>query len=257
MLSEFTVLHHTISMYGVCAAVGAISVLLYLQRYEKHCSCSAAGDIDLALIAGLIGGVIGAKLLYLLVNFPALVADLRQAYSFSLILEKYFFGGFVFYGGLFGYLFALVIYARCEKITYRELEKPLLPAFVLFHAFGRIGCFFAGCCYGIQTSSFLHIIYTQSKIAPNGMPLFPVQLIEASGEFVLFIVLSRLSKKDASPLTGLYLLCYGIMRFILEFFRGDFYRGKIWFLSVSQAISLVGIGMGIYLILRIKKMTVK
>ena len=257
MLPEITIMHHTIPMYGVCAAVGAVLVLVYLHQYESHCSLSAAGDIDLALIFGLIGGMLGAKILYLFVNLSALIADLHRFHFSPLIFEKYFYGGFVFYGGLFGYLLALVLYAKYEKITYRELEKPLLPSFVLFHAFGRIGCFFTGCCYGIPTASFLGIAFTHSAYAPNGIPLFPVQLFEAGGEGILFFALHVLSKRKAPSLTGVYLLCYGVMRFILEFFRGDAYRGRIWVLSVSQALSIVSIAAGIHLILKRKKMTVK
>lgn len=257
MFPEIVFCHRVIPLYGICAAVGAILALFYLRRYEKSCSHSLAGDIDLAMVFGLIGGMVGAKTLYLLVNLRAFLADLAVDQLTLPLIQKYFYGGFVFYGGLIGYLLALVLYARHSHIAYRDLERPLLPSFVLFHAFGRIGCFFTGCCYGIPTAGFWGIAFTHSAYAPNGIPLFPVQLFEAGGEAILFFILHALSKRKAVSLTGIYLLCYGAMRFVLEFFRGDAYRGRIWVLSVSQAISIVGIAIGIYLILKEKKMTVK
>lgn len=163
-------------------------------------------------------------------------------------LEKYLYSGLVFYGGLYDCLLALLCYCRANRLDISVL-CPYLPAIPLFHAFGRIGCFCMGCCYGIV--SVHGIRFTQSQIAPNGIPLIPVQLIEAAAELLIFVVLVCLLKKRPSTgqVFGLYLLLYGIVRFFLEFLRGDQYRGFLFALSISQIISLVGIAAGSLLLL--------
>ena len=136
--------------------------------------------------------------------------------------------------------------ARCNQIPYSDIASPLVAALALFHIFGRIGCFLQGCCYGIPTQKGLAVIYQRSEIAPNDIPLFPVQLIEAGAEAAIFVLLLYHLKKRirGSALTAIYLLSYGVSRFVLEFFRGDSYRGMLYGLSQSQYISILGIVVG-------------
>lgn len=100
--------------------------------------------------------------------------------------------------------------------------------------------------YGIPTQKGLAVIYQRSEIAPNDIPLFPVQLIEAGAEAAIFVLLLCHLKKRVrgSELTAIYLLSYGVLRFVLEFFRGDSYRGMLYGLSLSQYISILGIVVG-------------
>lgn len=154
--------------------------------------------------------------------------------------------GFVYYGGAIGFLLASFLYARCNQIPYSDIASPLVPALALFHIFGRIGYFLQGCCYGIPTQKGLAVIYQRSEIAPNDIPLFSVQLIEAGAEAAIFVLLLYHLKKRVrgSALTAIYLLSYGVLRFVLEFFRGDSYRGILYGLSLSQYISILGIVVG-------------
>ena len=130
----------------------------------------------------------------------------------------------------------------------------LLPIMPLIHGIGRVGCFCMGCCYG-KPSHILGIAFQCSKIAPNGVPLLPVQLYEALIEICLFVILARLSvrKTAGSKMLGIYCSVYGVSRFCLEFFRGDSYRGFIGRLSISQIISLLLIAGGTILLLRRSK----
>lgn len=96
-----------------------------------------------------------------------------------------------------------------------------------------------GCCYGCPTDSSLGVTFHVSPIAPNGVALVPVQLLEAAAEFLLFAVL-----------LGGYLATYGVLRFTLEFFRYDNYRGFLGPLSLSQWISIVTVVLGTVLLLR-------
>ena len=107
--------------------------------------------------------------------------------------------------------------------------------------------FLEGCCYGKETSLWFGVVYENSRIAPNGIKLIPVQLIEAIAEFALFFILVYLRKKRMRSvnLLSVYLICYGILRFVLEFFRGDDYRGFVGAISLSQLISIFTIILGI------------
>ncbi len=104
----------------------------------------------------------------------------------------------------------------------------------LFHAFGRVGCFLAGCCYGKKLERTITIL--------NGIRLerIPIQLIEAIFEFLLFIILTVIRKKDDNVnILRIYLMSYSAFRFLDEFFRGDEIRGIFFGLSTAQWISLV------------------
>jgi phosphatidylglycerol:prolipoprotein diacylglycerol transferase len=130
----------------------------------------------------------------------------------------------------------------------------------LAHAFGRIGCFSYGCCYGRPTNSWIGILFPpDSPAGILGTKVIPTQLVEASFLFVLFFILKFLNthKKFNGQIISVYLISYGIFRFVIEFFRAD-PRGNVFFLSISQFISIILIGLGIFLWLRhAKKITLK
>ena len=109
---------------------------------------------------------------------------------------------------------------------------------------GRLGCFFAGCCYGAPCSGPLCITFHDAhSLAPLCVPLFPTQLIESGGEFLIFgaLILLRPSKKFDGQLFWFYPLFYAVLRFILEFFRGDAVRGLYFggIISTSQLIAVL------------------
>ena len=147
-----------------------------------------------------------------------------------------------------------------------DLYTPFLP---FAHAFGRIGCFCAGCCYGIEYHGFLSVHFPYNEISPelSTVPRLPVQLIEAGLNFICFgallhIMLKNLKKKKEErklkqgQLLGFYLIYYLIARTILEFFRGDSVRGSVGFLSTSQIISILMIPVAVYFVLAKKRLAV-
>mgnify|MGYP002854264626 CR=1 FL=1 len=246
-------LNRDISTYGICMALGVVVCFLSMRLWSKrhHLSSRREASLDLAFILGLIGAIGGAKILYLLTVLPSLIKDLPYLFSQPrAFFMLYFAGGFVFYGGAYGILIIELIYHRISKVPLEDIIRSLLPGVVLAHAFGRIGCFMQGCCYGAPTDSFIGIAFTHSNIAPNGVPLIPIQLIEAACEFVIFALLLVLRRRS-TPRTMLvfYTISYGITRFVLEFFRYDAYRGFIGALSLSQWISIVTVGIGIGLLI--------
>ena len=130
------------------------------------------------------------------------------------------------------------------SIRYQKLDPAVVsdcaaPSIALFHMFGRIGCFLGGCCYGVEWEH--GVTFTNSLIeSANGVPRVPVQLYEAGLEIALFLALTLLlvSGKLRGKLLAVYLLVYPVGRFLLEFWRGDEYRGFLFGLSTSQLISI-------------------
>ena len=198
----------------------------------------------------MIGAIIGAKLLFILVSIKEII---RLDLSLYAIIK----GGFVFYGGLIGGILGMYIYTRAYKlpiIDYFDTAASVVP---LGHAFGRVGCFFAGCCYGMPYSGKFSVVYTTTAgMTPLNTPLLPIQLIESLLLLITFGVLYTVTlkypQKKGLP-TILYISIYSVIRFILEFFRGDKERGGIGFLSTSQIVSLILLAGCISILVYVKK----
>ena len=138
----------SLGTYGICCVIGGALAIWLAIRNGKRFQQDRFAMLE-ACVWALIGGFLGAKLLYLLVSFSDIV-EMFQTSGFnwdtiSSLLE----GGFVFYGGLLGGLAALLLYLHHFQLPYGVYLSSITPAVPLAHAFGRIGCFFAGCCYGI------------------------------------------------------------------------------------------------------------
>ena len=202
----------------------------------------------------MIGAIIGAKLLFILVSIKEII---RLDLSLYAIIK----GGFVFYGGLIGGILGMYIYTRAYKlpiIDYFDTAASVVP---LGHAFGRVGCFFAGCCYGMPYSGKFSVVYTTTAgMTPLNTPLFPIQLVESLLLLVTFgiiyTVILKYPNKRGLP-TILYVSIYSVIRFVLEFFRGDKERGGIGFLSTSQIVSLILLAGCISILVYVKKIRKK
>lgn len=199
------------------------------------------------------GGIVGAKLLYLLVSIDKI--------DWSRILDFEYFvsimsGGFVFYGGLIGGLLMVLLFYKIVRINPSPYVDTCIPCIPIVHAFGRIGCSLVGCCYGAPYDGICSITYHNSKFAPNNISLFPIQAVEAILNIIIAIILLiYIYKKRNSTIhsLSLYLFMYSIVRFILEFFRYDFNeRGFFMNLSTSQWISILLI-ITSFLLLYIRK----
>ena len=214
--------------------LGLVLALCYLKATQpKHTPLNA--DTELTLIWGCIGALVGAKLLYLATVLPDFLHDLpllRQAPR-----------------GLFGALLAAFLYCRTSRISFSAVLTQLLPVIPLIHAFGRIGCFCSGCCYGRPSQRF-GIAFSHALAAPNGIKLLPVQLYEAATTLGLFVLLAVLRRRGTPgrQMLAVYFLLYGVIRFVLEFFRGDRYRGFVGVLSISQVLSLVVVVLALVLL---------
>jgi phosphatidylglycerol:prolipoprotein diacylglycerol transferase len=202
------------------------------------------------LLITCIGVFFGGHILYGLVNYHAVISFIEnlsivESFQEFRSIFIYAFGGSVFYGGLIGGIAVAFFYIR-KRDNLRYLVDIAAPAIPLFHFFGRIGCFLGGCCFGVESSFGFTITHGLIDEA-NGVNRFPVQLLEALFNGILFFVLAKMRKtgRFKDRLLYVYLLMYSTGRFFIEFLRGDDYRGKWLFLSTSQIISLLIFGIAI------------
>lgn len=234
-----------IHSYGLMIAIGFISCL-YLA--EKRCPKYGL-DPDKIYSLGIwaiVGGMLGAKILYYIVELPAIIADP------SLLLDVT--NGFVVYGGILGGILAGFLFAKVKKVSFLKYFDITMPSVALAQGFGRIGCFLAGCCYGRETDSVFGVVFHDTPMAPTGVKLIPTQLISSAGDFLMCFLLcmaGRKTKKDGQ-VAGLYLLIYSVGRFLIEFLRND-PRGEVGVLSTSQFISLFIFLAGVMVLLIVQK----
>jgi phosphatidylglycerol:prolipoprotein diacylglycerol transferase len=214
----------TIYTYGFFVFLGVVCGYIAAQREAMRKGFSAAFFSNLAITV-IICAFLGAKILYVFIEWD------RFLESPLAMLRS----GFVFYGGIIAGLICLWGLAKKYRIGFLRLTDTLSAGVPLGHAFGRIGCFFYGCCYGRPTHSWIGVRFPQDS--PAGaleVAVIPTQLISAAALFVLFFVLWAVRKKLAidGQVTFLYLFIYGIFRFSIEFFRAD-PRGFLLFFSIS------------------------
>ncbi len=249
-MNGFNILGRNIPLYGICFYLGitaAICAALIIAQKRKFPKI----ELVYSGIYTMIGAIIGAKLLFIAVSF-------RQIIELNIPFVNVIKGGFVFYGGLIGGAFGLFIYTKQFKLKiweYLDIYAAVLP---LGHAFGRVGCFFAGCCYGAPAN--WGYVYTESAgTTPTGVPLIPIQLIESGCLLILFFVqlaFAVLKPERENLNLKVYLISYPVLRFVLEFFRGDSERGRLLF-STSQWISLIIIIITVFFMIRKKHQNAK
>lgn len=229
----------TVYGYGLMIAIGVLVAYLVGEYRAKKYKLNPDMIFSLT-ISCLVGGVIGAKLLFYIVEIKSIIEDP------SILLD--IMHGFVVYGGIIGGILTGYVFCKIKKLEFWKYFDLVMPSIALAQGFGRLGCVFAGCCYGRETDSWFHIIYEDSSFAPNGVALLPTQLISSALNFIHFFVLIFLAKKvkASGQVAGLYLIFYSIGRFCVEFLRND-PRGTVNTLSTSQFISifilLVGVGI--------------
>lgn len=217
----------TLPSYGVMAFIGAFAVLavVYL-RLEKF---EVPFEIFLTrfFLCG-IGGFVGSKLLFAITQIPQLISEFSLKNLLLLIPQS----GFVFYGGLFGVIYTIMLGTRMDHDLRNRIFRMIAPSIPLFHGFGRIGCMLAGCCYGreLRETILLFGLFELERV--------PVQIIESVYEFLLFAVLLILERHKEVDGMKIYLISYSVFRFLIEFFRGDTVRGIFFGLSTAQWISI-------------------
>lgn len=231
----------TVYGYGLMIGLGVIAAYLMGEHRAKKKEMRVDLIFNLVIWC-LVGGILGAKLLYYITILPDIMAD-------PSLLWKSLTNGFVVYGGIIFGILAGYLYTRKHKLNFLEYFDLAMPSIALAQGFGRLGCLLAGCCYGAETDSAFHMVFPETGLAPAGVPLVPTQLLSSVLNFLhcFFLLWYSGRKKASGEVAALYLICYSIGRFILEFFRGDLERGSVGALSTSQFISLFLVVAGLLL----------
>lgn len=236
----------TIHGYGVMIAIGILFAFYIAGKLAKENGLDPT-KVDGLVFACVFGGFIGAKLVYILTVWNDFLKDPWLVIASS---------GFVVYGGIIAGILIGYLYCRKHHISFMNYFNYCIPAVAIAQAFGRIGCFFAGCCYGIPTDAWYGVKFPANSLGPGAdIAVIPTELISSVGNFVIFaLLLWNLKHGKHKEDTGAwYLILYGIGRFLIEFLRGDTIRGQIWIFSTSQFISIFVFLFGAYLIYRRQK----
>ncbi len=252
-----------ISAYGILVALG------FLVAYFLSIKLSAKEGIpkekaESVYLWAAIFGVIGSRIAFIL-EHPEEIEGFLDIFA----LWK---GGVSFYGGLIGGIVGALIAIWRNNIPVWKASDVAAPSLVIAHTIGRIGCFTAGCCYGkpfpytentevgihfTKEFPFFYIVFPQGAVAPYGIPLYPTQLMEAFGNFIIFLILLLIFKKKSfdGQVFVSYMFLYGLLRFSLEFYRGVTPPIEGLGLTWNQIVSLVMIFSSVVLFLVLRKVS--
>lgn len=245
MFPSFYIFDREIGTYGILIVLGAFACGFVGNRLIKR----FGKDVyDFLLIMLALGGGIflGAHIIFAVTNIQTIVFAFQNIGKlwfdgfWALITQSV--GGMVFYGGFLGGIGAIFIYCRFDKkIKPSNLLDVYAVMTPLFHTFGRIGCFLGGCCYGVESEIGFTVHGNTINPSVNDVNRFPIQLVEAGCNLLIFLLILYLFKKRimSDRLIYVYMIIYPVVRFTLEFFRGDEYRGFLLGLSTSQWISII------------------
>ena len=183
MLPHLHVFGLTLPTFGVMMLCGVVAAFVLMHFVRRHIDMTE-DDFYSAAIWAIVCGMLGSKITYWIVEFDRVIADPH-------FLLETLTAGFVFYGSLIGGALGVLIFALHKKQNVLVYVDLFSPAMALGQAFGRIGCFCAGCCYGAPSSCSLAVTYPAGvgSAAPAGVPLLPTQLFESAFCFVLTAVL--------------------------------------------------------------------
>lgn len=228
----------SIRWYGIMAAIGFLLACLVISANRKIAKLSS-DQASNTLFVAILSGIVGARIFYVVQFFD----DYRDNPVSIIRIDQ---GGLVFYGGFILAIVSLIFYCRKNHLDFIRILDIYTPAIAVAHACGRIGCFLNGCCYGKPAGDAWYAVHYPADSLPcrhyGHVGLYPVQLVEA-GEvlllFVLFFYLVRRLKRGLP--TALYLMIYGVLRFLNEWMRGD---NPSWIFTPAQWIGLGLIAAG-------------
>jgi phosphatidylglycerol---prolipoprotein diacylglyceryl transferase len=229
--------------YGVFVALGFLAGIWTAARRAPYQGLAAERVVDLGPWL-IVGALVGARALYVISYWQE---EFRQAPWWEIFMFRK--GGLVFYGGFIGAAAACLIYTRARRLPLLKVADVMAPSIALGHCFGRLGCLMNGCCYGRPCDLPWAIRY------PSGhesfpLPVHPTQIYESLLNLALYGALAWFyrRRKIEGQVFAAYLVGYALLRFAVEFFRGDYpvrYLGG-W-TTPAQLFSLVILGIGLAL----------
>jgi phosphatidylglycerol:prolipoprotein diacylglycerol transferase len=248
--------------YGLAIALGFAVGVVVAARQARRVGLDGDAFVDL-LFWILVTGIVGSRVAFVVLHageYVRMCAGLAGERSWGRVAAdcaaplRIWEGGLVFYGGALGAAGAVALFARRHGWSFGKVADALAPALALGHALGRVGCFFAGCCYGRPWAHGLG--FPRGSVAFDDLvragavaagadrtpALHPTQLYEAAGELAIFFLLihARRRQRFHGAIALMYAVLYGTLRFVVEIFRGDAGRGFVaGGLSVAQLVSVV------------------
>lgn len=231
--------------YGVFVAMAFLSAIALALREARRVGEDADHILDLCFYM-LIAAIVGSRVLYVVIDWPTFQQDPVE-------IIRIWHGGLVFYGGFIAALLTAFWCIKKKGIPLWKTADILAPPVAFGQFVGRIGCFFAGCCYGRVCDLPWAVTFTDPEsLAPKGIALHPTQLYSSLNALLVFVVLVLLRriKSFEGQIFWMYVLLYGLSRSILEFFRGD-ERGTLVadMVSTSQLIGVIMAAMAIAMII--------
>jgi len=246
-----------IHTYGVMVAIGFMIGLWVAARRapSEGIKAEQIGDLGVWLI---VFGMLGGKLFHIIFFWNDFIAGWRDAAAIALERSQLLHfspfhqriavtlaelgslrEGFVFYGGFILATLTAIVFARMKRLPLAKLVDVLAPSAALGHMFGRLGCFFNGCCYGKECALPWAVKFPPPHVKA-GIPLHPTELYEALGNLAIFAGLSAMyrHKRFDGQIWWWYVFSYGVLRFVVEFFRGDYDVYYFGTLTIAQVIAV-------------------
>jgi phosphatidylglycerol:prolipoprotein diacylglycerol transferase len=235
--------------YGFFVAIGFVAGVIFATLRARKEGIPFERVVDLFFYT-VLSAILGSRILFVLINLDVYRENPLQIF-------KIWEGGLVFYGGLILAIGVSIGYMRWHRLPIWKFADLFSPSIALGLFFGRIGCFFAGCCYGRETSLPWGVIFTDpNSLARLNVPLHPTQLYEATSSLIIFFFLNWMEKKKTfdGQLFWLFLFLYSVTRFFIEMLRDDprgfLFRGL---LSTSQGIGIFLAILSIFVLFYLKK----
>lgn len=239
----------TIYWYGVLVVAGFVAGLWTASR--RCVNDRLPGDVIVDMGPWLmLGAIVGARILHV-------ISYWREDYAGKPVWEIFMVhhGGLVFFGGLVGSSLACIFYTRAKGLPLWKLADALAPSVALGHAFGRIGCLMNGCCYGVATSLPIAVRYPAPHLT-EGQGVHPTQIYESLLNLALygFLAWKYRRKSFDGQVFVFYLVAYAVIRFNVEFLRGDYLGPRLggW-ATPGQVGSLLVLVLGVWLWIALKK----
>ena len=258
----FTIGPLTVHSFGLMVALGFLAALHVMTRLARRGFAENLPEegVSQLVLCAMLGGAFGARLAYVCEHWSA-------EYAGRPLFEVFRFdkGGLMFYGGLIAAILVIAFFAHAKKVRLIRILDLCAIGLPLGHAFGRVGCFLNGCCFGRVCDSAISVTYPANspawweqvgagligRGAAETLPILPSQLIEAVANIVLFAALFAWARKKPAEgrVGGAYLIAYAVIRFFTETLRSD-PRMMVGPLTISQFISLGAVAFGAWLLLK-------
>lgn len=235
--------HLFLPTYGLFFAGGALLAWWWFVRRARTLGIPAESAFNLAFYT-LLAGLVGAKLTLVAVDWRYYLANPGQVLG---ILRS----AGVLMGGVLAGMVVFILYARRQRLPLPAVGDAIAAPLALAQGIGRLGCFCAGCCWGVASNAWCAVQFRDPAAnaqtgVPLGVSLLPIQVVEAAFDFVLTLLLTWLWRRGPRPdgaVFAAYLIAYGLGRTVLELWRGDPVRG-LWFggsVSTSQLFSAAAV----------------